>query len=218
MDNTIRQPGLEVATLPHDDRYYSDLEVPVAAGPETMKYDYRVNAPQVMDPPVPKSGLGTQLRRKRVIAAIILTVVAIVVGVAVGIIEGRKNNTSAVGGTASSDTGATRSVSHANNGGVKFNRKTKTSSGSAPSASKAPARIPIPSDAPLAAVASGKVFFQTDSGDLVLSTLSTKSEEIIKPSVPAKNGTSLAAIEWNSGNEVRVSFSIEGQCASNWLR
>lgn len=122
MENTIRQPGLEVTTPPHDDRYYSDLEVPVGSGPETVKYDYRVNAPQVMDPPAPKSGLGMQLRRKRVIVAIILTVVAFVVGVAVGVTVGRKNNTSAVGGTASSDTGASkRSVSHANSGGVKFN-------------------------------------------------------------------------------------------------
>ncbi|KAI5820446.1 hypothetical protein BZA77DRAFT_349172 [Pyronema omphalodes] len=61
-------------------------------------------------------------------------------------------------------------------------------------------------DAPLAAVASGKVFFQTDSGDLVLSTLSTKSEEFIRPSVPAKNGTSLAAVEWSSGDEIRLFY------------
>ncbi|KAI5819148.1 hypothetical protein BZA77DRAFT_305897 [Pyronema omphalodes] len=184
MENTIQQPGLEVATRPHDGQHFSDLEAPVGTSPESIRYNYPVDASQIMDPPAPKSWIRTQLRRKRVKAAIIIFAVVIIALVVVLIVVPRPTpDTPAVNGRAGSHDSASTS---------------KTI--------EALARIPIPSDAPLAAVASGKVFFQTNSGDLVLSTMSTKSEEVIKPSVPAKNGTPLAAVELGNGDEIRLFY------------
>jgi hypothetical protein len=59
----------------------------------------------------------------------------------------------------------------------------------------------------LAASGSGKLFFQATTGDLVMREVSAENDTVLSLGVPAKNGTSLACVEWDDGNEVGTPYS-----------
>jgi hypothetical protein len=50
------------------------------------------------------------------------------------------------------------------------------------------------------------LFYQAETGDLVMHQVGADNDTVINLGVPAKNGTSLAAVQWDDANEAGLSF------------
>lgn len=185
-DRDTIEPNLELAPLPRNEQYYSDLEVPFGFEPEHLQQkDYQTKQDVFMDPQIQKGGWGRsalrrRLKRNRVIVPLVLGFVVIIIMVILLI------NLS---------------------GDTPFVPVDRTSIFG---------RIGIPKDSAIAAIPAfrsqaARIFFQDDTGGIILSSLNRlmKSEEIVPIIHQPKNNTPLAALTWGGGGkEVFFAFHL----------
>jgi hypothetical protein len=89
---------------------------------------------------------------------------------------------------------------------LNFSSSASSNTSGADAATNTTAILPFSQDTALAAVGSGRLFYQAQTGDLVMRQVGTNNDTVLPLEVPAKNGTSLAAVQWANATEVGLSF------------
>ncbi|KAA8893053.1 hypothetical protein FN846DRAFT_914519 [Sphaerosporella brunnea] len=122
-------------------------------------------------------------KRKLVLGILAAVAVAVVVAVVVGAVVGtrKEENTKSAGASSGASSGATTSAN--STAAMKFS-----------------------ADTALAATGSGKLFYQAETGHLVMHDFNAKNDTVLNVGVAPKNGTSLACVEWDNGNQLRLYY------------